>query len=67
MHFFNPESIIGKSVKYNLSSEASHKFERGVDPLLQEKALRRFIKIVSDHTKIVDIKLQDLVITKIFF
>ena len=53
--FFQPESIIGKSVKYNLPSEASHKFERGIDPLLQEKALRRFIKIVSDHTKIIDI------------
>ena len=69
--FFQPESIIGKSVKYNLPSEASHKFERGIDPLLQEKALRRFIKIVSDHTKIIDIKIkrfnnnQDILLNKI--
>ena len=26
--YFNPESIIGKSIKYNLISDASHKFER---------------------------------------
>ncbi|MDB2582775.1 phenylalanine--tRNA ligase beta subunit-related protein, partial [Gammaproteobacteria bacterium] len=30
--FFQPEAIIGKSVKYDIQSEASHKFERGVDP-----------------------------------
>ena len=27
--FFQPETIIGKSVKYDIQSEASHKFERG--------------------------------------
>ena len=27
--YFNPESIIGKSVKYNINSEAAHKFEEG--------------------------------------
>jgi phenylalanyl-tRNA synthetase beta chain len=50
--FFKPESIIGKSVKYDIQSEASHKFERGVDPECHEKVLRRFIKIVSEHTNI---------------
>ena len=49
---FNPESIMGKSVKYNLVSEASHKFERGVDSQSQEKVLRRFIQIVNDHANI---------------
>ncbi len=28
--FFQPEAIIGKSLKYDIHSEASHKFERGV-------------------------------------
>ena len=42
-------SIIGKSLKYNLNSDAAHKFERGVDISLHEKVLRRFIKIVQDH------------------
>ncbi len=50
--YFKPESIIGKAQKYNLHSDASYKFERGVDPSMQEQVLRRFIKIVSDHTNI---------------
>ena len=50
--FFQPESIIGKSVKYDIQSEASHKFERGVDPNCHEKVLRRFIKLVDEHTNI---------------
>ena len=54
--YFNPESIIGKALKYNLHSDASYKFERGVDPSYQEQILRRFIQIVSDHTNIESIK-----------
>ncbi len=54
--YFNPESIIGKSIKYNLVSDAAHKFERGVDIESQEMVLRRFAKIVQDHTKIKSIK-----------
>ena len=50
--FFQPEAIIGKSIKYDIKSEASHKFERGVDRECQEKVLRRFIKIVAEHTSI---------------
>jgi phenylalanyl-tRNA synthetase beta chain len=53
--FFQPEAIIGKSVRYDIQSDASHKFERGVDPECQERVLRRFIKIISDHTTIKDI------------
>jgi phenylalanyl-tRNA synthetase beta chain len=56
--FFTPEAIIGKSVKYNLISDAAHKFERGVDIQAQEKVLRRFIEIVSDHAVIKNIKIQ---------
>ena len=54
--FFEPEFIIGKSQRYNLVSDAAFKFERGVDILSQEKTLRRFIKIVSDHTEIISVK-----------
>ena len=50
--YFKPETIIGKAVKYNLHSDASHKFERGTDPQFHEKALRRFIQIVDDHCEI---------------
>jgi len=54
--YFNPESIIGKSIKYNLVSDAAHKFERGVDIASQEMVLRRFTKIVQDHAKIKSIR-----------
>jgi len=52
--FFQPEAIIGKSIKYDIQSEASHKFERGVDPECHDGVLRRFINIVSNHTNIKD-------------
>jgi len=50
--YFQPEAIIGKSVKYDIQSDASHKFERGVDPRCHQEVLRRFIKIVSENTTI---------------
>lgn len=55
--YFNPEEIIGKSIKYDINSEAAYKFERGVDPISQEKVLRRFISIVSSYSKIKNIEL----------
>ena len=56
--FFKPESIIGQSLKYNLVSDASYKFERGVDIASQERVLRRFIYIIQDHVAIKSIKLK---------
>ena len=56
--YFKPEEIIGKSIKYNLVSDAAHKFERGVDIQAQEKVLRRFIAIVQDHVAIKNFKIQ---------
>ena len=50
--FFNPEFIMGQSIKYDIQSEAAHKFERRVDPDCHNEVLRRFIKIVSDHANI---------------
>ncbi len=52
--FFKPEAILGQSVKYDIQSEASHKFERYVDPECHESVIRRFINIVSEHAKIKD-------------
>jgi len=54
---FNPEAIIGKSIKYDVKSDAAHKFERGVDFDCHEKVLRRFAKIVDNHTAIKKIEL----------
>ena len=40
--FFEPEAIIGKSLKYDIQSEASHKFERFVDPVVMIMSLGDF-------------------------
>ncbi len=50
--YFKPEVILGKCVKYNIQSDAAHKFERGVDPLSHKNVLKRFLKIVEQHTSI---------------
>ena len=55
--FFKPEAIMGKSLKYDIKSEASHKFERYVDPNCHDMVIRRFIKIVNDHTNIKNISI----------
>ncbi len=44
--FFLPESIIGKSRQYGLHTESSHRFERGVDPQLQKKAIERASQLI---------------------
>ena len=68
--FFKPEKIIGKSVKYNIQSEASHKFERSVDPACHESVMRRFINLVSEYANIknmsfVSYKFEDITAHKI--
>tara|TARA_Y100000741_G_scaffold25127_1_gene18222 strand:+ start:27528 stop:29435 length:1908 start_codon:yes stop_codon:yes gene_type:complete len=63
--YFNPEDIIGKTVKYNLKSDAAHKFERGVDIASQEIVLRRFISIVQDHTSIKSLRMNSFIGNKI--
>lgn len=55
--YFNPESIIGKSIKYGIQSDAAYKFERGVDPYSHEAVLRRFIYIVNEYTNIKSLEL----------
>jgi len=55
--YFNPENVIGQSIKYDIKSDAAHKFERGVDPLCHEKVLRRFLKIVDEHATIQNVEI----------
>ncbi len=55
--YFTPEAIIGKSTKYGIKSDAAYKFERGVDYSCHEFILRRFLKIVSDHTTIKNVEI----------
>ena len=59
--YFNPEAIIGKTIKYNLKSDAAHRFERGVDYASQEKVLRRYISIVNDHASIKSLKMKTFI------
>jgi len=56
--YFTPESILGKTTKYNIQSESAYKFERGVDITSHDKVLRRFIKIVDEHSKIKSLRIQ---------
>tara|TARA_B100000242_G_scaffold293939_1_gene273790 strand:+ start:2843 stop:4750 length:1908 start_codon:yes stop_codon:yes gene_type:complete len=62
--YFNPESIIGKSVKYNLNSDAAHKFERGTDILSHDMTLRRFVYILNDHVDIKNLRLQSFIMNE---
>jgi phenylalanyl-tRNA synthetase beta chain len=39
--YFNPATIMGKARKFGMHTDASHRFERGVDPQGQEAAVER--------------------------
>ncbi|NCA70556.1 MAG: phenylalanine--tRNA ligase subunit beta [Sphingobacteriia bacterium] len=44
--FFAPMAISGKSRTYGLHTESSHRFERGVDPWLQTRAIERATRLL---------------------
>lgn len=46
--FFAPLAIVGKSRRLGLHTDASHRFERGVDPELQHKVMDRATRLVLD-------------------
>ncbi|MGQ4004649.1 phenylalanine--tRNA ligase subunit beta [Francisellaceae bacterium CB52] len=46
--FFVPEKIAGKARKYNLHTDSSHRFERGVDPLLAKDAMSLAINLIVE-------------------
>ena len=46
--FFSPLAIAGKARSYGLHTDSSHRFERGVDYRLQEKAIERATKLLLD-------------------
>ena len=50
--FFDPNLIRKSSKRYRLQTESSYRFERGVDPLLNDFALGRVLSIIKDHLKI---------------
>ncbi len=44
--FFAPLAILGRSRHYGLHTDSSHRFERGVDPALQLKAIERATELL---------------------
>jgi phenylalanyl-tRNA synthetase beta chain len=46
--FFAPERIAGRARSYGLHTDSSHRFERGVDPGLQELAIERATALLLD-------------------
>lgn len=46
--FFAPTSIAGKARKFGLHTDSSHRFERGVDPFLQQRAIERATQLIVD-------------------
>ncbi|WP_445357487.1 phenylalanine--tRNA ligase subunit beta [Microbulbifer sp. ANSA002] len=46
--FFSPLAIAGKARSYGLHTDSSHRFERGVDYHLQEKAVERATQLLLD-------------------
>jgi len=46
--FFAPLAILGKARQYGLHTDASHRYERGVDPLLQRQAMERATQLMLE-------------------
>ena len=46
--FFAPLVIAGRARAYGLHTDASHRYERGVDPVLQAKAMERATQLLVD-------------------
>lgn len=47
--WFAPQVIVGRARRYGLHTEASHRFERGVDPALQAAAMERASSLILEH------------------
>ncbi|NOQ36444.1 MAG: phenylalanine--tRNA ligase subunit beta [Methylococcaceae bacterium] len=46
--FFIPTAIAGKARNFGLHTDSSHRFERGVDPYLQQRAIERATQLIVD-------------------
>ena len=46
--FFLPDAIAGRGRRYGLVTDASQRFERGVNPVLQEQALERATQLICE-------------------
>ncbi len=48
--FFSPAALAGQARSYGLHTDSSHRFERGVDPELQVRAIERATALLVDIT-----------------
>ncbi len=46
--FWWPKSIAGRSRRFNFSTDAGHRFERGVDPALTVEHIERITQLITD-------------------
>jgi phenylalanyl-tRNA synthetase beta chain len=46
--FFSPTAIMGKARRYGLTTDSSHRFERGVDPDMQARAIERASQLIIE-------------------
>lgn len=46
--FFDPNVVAGRGRRYGLITDASQRFERGVDPELQERTIERATRVLLD-------------------
>jgi len=46
--YFSPSAIAGKARQYGLHTDSSHRFERGVDPGMQVRAIERATALLLD-------------------
>ncbi|MCK5719121.1 MAG: phenylalanine--tRNA ligase subunit beta [Thiomargarita sp.] len=46
--FFTPEQATGCARRYGLHTDSSHRFERGVDPQLQQSAIERATRLIVE-------------------
>ena len=46
--YFAPLAILGKARQYGLHTDASHRYERGVDPTLQRDAIERATELLLE-------------------
>ena len=55
--FFEPNVIVNQARKYGLATDASYRFERGVDPEIQHLALQRYLFLLNEITTFDTVKL----------
>jgi phenylalanyl-tRNA synthetase beta chain len=46
--FFSPVTLMGKARRFGLATDSSHRFERGVDPEMQTRAIERASRLILD-------------------